>query len=152
MRNFVSIFSEFCRVMFYSHEPVIGTFVFSETVSVSRETSQVRPFKHKGPAAAVFATLIALSLLAAGFATPASGFSHGAPIVRTHDGLVRGVAESGGYVFRGLPYATPPTGELRWKAPQPPASWDGVRDATKFAPNCPQPAGFTVGPMKEDCL
>lgn len=40
--------------------------------------------------------------------------------------------------FLGLPYAAPPVGELRWKAPQPPAAWKGVRDASKFAGRCEQ--------------
>ena len=76
------------------------------------------------------------------------------PIVSTHDGDVRGAVASGGYVFKGLPYAAPPTGDLRWRSPQPPAGWDGVRDATQFAPSCPQPVTpfSPPGPMSEDCL
>ena len=60
----------------------------------------------------------------------------------------------GGYAFRGLPYAAPPTGHLRWRAPQPPASWSGIRDATQYAPSCPQkPSLFQPpGPQSEDCL
>ena len=81
---------------------------------------------------------------------PDSG--HG-PIVAIDGGRVRGVAVDGGHVFRGLPYGAPPTGRLRWRAPQPPAEWHGVRDATVFAPSCPQPqGGFTIGPQDEDCL
>ena len=60
-----------------------------------------------------------------------------------------------GYAFRGLPYAAPPTGDLRWKPPQPPATWTGVRDATQFAPSPIQPAPtpFTpAGPQSEDSL
>jgi para-nitrobenzyl esterase len=75
------------------------------------------------------------------------------PIVAIDGGRVRGIALSGGYVFRGLPYAAPPIGRLRWRAPQPPAEWHGVRDATTFAPSCPQALGsFTLGPQDEDCL
>jgi len=80
---------------------------------------------------------------------PDSG--HG-PIVAIDGGRVRGVAVDGGHVFRGLPYAAPPTGRLRWRASQPPAEWHGVRDATVFAPSCPQLPGFTIGPQDEDCL
>ena len=59
----------------------------------------------------------------------------------------------GGYVFRGLPYAAPPTGDLRWRPPRPPADWQGVRDATRFAPSCPQPQNPALtGPTSEDCL
>jgi para-nitrobenzyl esterase len=77
------------------------------------------------------------------------------PVVITDSGIVRGLAAGGGYVFRGLPYAAPPTGALRWRPPQPPKSWKGVRDATTFAPTCPQvldsgEAG--PGPFSEDCL
>ena len=61
---------------------------------------------------------------------------------------------AGGYAFRGLPYAAPPVGELRWRSPQPPNSWHGVRDATHYAASCPQaPSGFAgPGPFSEDCL
>jgi para-nitrobenzyl esterase len=68
-------------------------------------------------------------------------------------GRVRGVVLPGAYVFRGLPYAAPPIGHLRWRAPQAPAEWHGVRDATTFAPSCPQaPGSFTLGLQDEDCL
>src|SRR5882672_9923147 len=75
-----------------------------------------------------------------------------APILTIDGGRVRGVAVSGGYAFRGLRYAASPTGRLRWRPPQPPAKWDGVRDASVYAPSCPQPEGFTMGPQDEDCL
>ncbi|HYB30043.1 MAG TPA: carboxylesterase family protein [Solirubrobacteraceae bacterium] len=76
------------------------------------------------------------------------------PIVSTASGTVRGVAVSGGYEFLGLPYAAPPTGNLRWRPPQPPAGWKGIRDATQFAPSCPQPVSpfLPPGPLSDDCL
>src|SRR5262249_29011849 len=54
--------------------------------------------------------------------------------------------------FRGIPYAAPPVGELRWRPPAPPARWNDVRDATSFAPMCIQIGanGQLVG--SEDCL
>ena len=71
-------------------------------------------------------------------------------------GVVRGEAGPGGsgaYVFRGLPYAAPPVGDLRWRPPQPAAGWPGVLDATRFAPSCPQPPNPALtGPASEDCL
>src|SRR4029077_20972462 len=71
----------------------------------------------------------------AGVGSPVAAWhSDQAPIVTIDGGRVRGMAVPGGYVFRGLPYAAPPTGRLRWRAPQPPAEWHGVRDATIFAP------------------
>lgn len=73
--------------------------------------------------------------------------------VKTADGCVRGKREGDATVFRGIPYAAPPVGALRWKLPQPPAKWD-VRDAFAFGPSCPQlqsplNAGLTAN---EDCL
>ena len=85
-----------------------------------------------------------------------AGASHSlGPIVNIGDGAVRGLAtSSGGYEFLGLPYAAPPTGNLRWRPPQLPDGWRGVRDATQFAPSCPQPASpfLPPGPLSEDCL
>jgi para-nitrobenzyl esterase len=77
-----------------------------------------------------------------------------APVVRTDDGAVRGIALGGGFAFRGLPYAAPPTGRLRWRAPQPPTSWHGVRDATQYAPSCLQKPNLfqPPGPLSENCL
>jgi para-nitrobenzyl esterase len=75
------------------------------------------------------------------------------PVVTVSGGGVRGLAVPGGYVFRGLPYAAPPAGDLRWRSPRPPAGWRGVRDATRFAPSCPQPPNPALtGPTSEDCL
>ncbi len=77
-----------------------------------------------------------------------------APIVNIEGDAVRGVAVASGYAFRGLPYAAAPTGDLRWRPPQPPASWKGVRDATQFAASCPQqPSGVRAARRpSEDCL
>ena len=76
------------------------------------------------------------------------------PIVTTHGGAVRGEAKAGVFTFRGVPYAAPPTGDLRWRAPQPAASWRGVRDATDYADSCLQkPSLFKPpGGQSEDCL
>ena len=76
------------------------------------------------------------------------------PIAHVEGGPVVGVAVGGGYAFRGLPYAAPPVGELRWRPPQPPAPWRGIRDASQYAPSCPQTPGLfkPPGPESEDCL
>jgi para-nitrobenzyl esterase len=64
-------------------------------------------------------------------------------------------------IYRGIPYAAPPVGALRWQDPQPPVSWRGVLDATTFGPRCMQAAGSAGGrvredvaslPISEDCL
>ncbi|HEV2256601.1 MAG TPA: carboxylesterase family protein [Streptosporangiaceae bacterium] len=75
------------------------------------------------------------------------------PVAGTANGAVRGVASGTVDEFLGIPYAAPPVGALRWQPPQPAASWSGVRDATTFAPHCPQPASpFGLASTSEDCL
>ncbi|CAB3246703.1 unnamed protein product [Arctia plantaginis] len=58
------------------------------------------------------------------------------------------------YSFKGIPYAEPPLGKLRFKAPQPPLPWNGVRQATKHGPKCPHMDIFTLKMVagSEDCL
>ncbi|MGY5119028.1 carboxylesterase/lipase family protein [Streptomyces sp. 900105755] len=75
--------------------------------------------------------------------------------VRVEQGLLEGNRKRGAFRFRGIPYAAPPVGELRWAAPHPPAPWDGVRDATAFGPAALQTAdnGADLGAgQSEDCL
>ena len=75
------------------------------------------------------------------------------PVAGTTNGVVRGLANGAVNEFLGIPYAAPPVGALRWQPPQPAASWSGVRDATKFAPHCPQVASpFGQASTSEDCL
>ena len=68
------------------------------------------------------------------------------PVVRTAAGQVRGRSEGGVAVFRGIPFAQPPVGELRFAAPRPARPWDGVREAAMFGPPPPQSA-FLLTPM-----
>ena len=60
------------------------------------------------------------------------------PIASTTAGKVRGLTREGVHVFRSIPYAAPPVGPLRFRAPVPPEPWSDVRDATKFGPVAPQ--------------
>jgi para-nitrobenzyl esterase len=88
-------------------------------------------------------------------------------VVNTQNGALKGMVNKEGSVvtFKGIPYAAPPVGNLRWHEPQPPASWDGVRDATKFCESCMQKRVFSQLPnapwsaeymvqdsVSEDCL
>ncbi len=85
-------------------------------------------------------------------------------VVRIKSGLIRGTEENGNYAFRGIPYAKPPVGELRWKHPQSVEPWEGVRDATQFGSPCcqapsqvvpggdPEERGVVTGIGTEDCL
>jgi para-nitrobenzyl esterase len=102
-------------------------------------------------------------LFAALAATFAGAALAGAPVeVRISQGRILGDAAADGVrVFRGIPYAAPPVGELRWRDPRPPAPWSGVRDARTFGARCTQPAGNVGGrvpdaisnlPISEDCL
>ena len=70
--------------------------------------------------------------------------------VTTDGGLVQGVAEKDLTVYKGIPFAAPPVGGLRWRAPQPAAKWDGVRVADAFGNDPYQ--GDGKGPVGEDCL
>jgi para-nitrobenzyl esterase len=79
--------------------------------------------------------------------------------VKTAAGTLEGTGpqSSGVREFKGVPFAQPPTGDLRWKEPQPVQTWTGVRQATQFGPRCMQQAlfgdmGFRSNGMSEDCL
>jgi para-nitrobenzyl esterase len=101
-------------------------------------------------------TMLATALLLAlAAAEPAA-----AEVTQAHvtGGAVQGAAENGLGVFKGMPFAAPPTGARRWQGPQPVQSWQGVKQATAFAPGCIQDtailtrlSGVTL-PISEDCL
>ena len=67
------------------------------------------------------------------------------PEVSTASGVVRGWRAEGFVVFRGIPFAQPPVGALRFAAPQRPSPWEGVRDATEFGPAPPQSGPLRAG-------
>jgi para-nitrobenzyl esterase len=97
--------------------------------------------------------LVLLSTLAVSCAPAA------APIqdpIKIDSGQISGTTTGDIHIYKGIPFAAPPVGDLRWKPPQPAASWDGVRDCTKFGP---APMGYYSSsfpsfsnPPNEDCL
>ena len=84
--------------------------------------------------------------------------SEKAPVeVKVDSGALRGVSADDVVSFKGIPYAAPPVGDLRWKAPQPAAHWDGVRSAAEYGHDCmqlpfPSDAAPLGTPPSEDCL
>ena len=98
------------------------------------------------------------------FAQPASTMpvpsgSKQGPIVKAPAGNLEGLTEGNIRVFKGIPFALPPVGQLRWSAPSPMPRWTGVRTATDFGPECFQPKPTLSPiyvrdqmPMSEDCL
>jgi len=71
--------------------------------------------------------------------------------VKVEQGIVQGTIEDSLRVFKGIPFAAPPVGDLRWKAPQPDEKWDGVKLTTEFAPAAMQ-GGNPPSGKSEDCL
>ncbi|MEV6873354.1 carboxylesterase family protein [Amycolatopsis sp. NPDC051128] len=72
------------------------------------------------------------------------------PEVRVAAGTVRGSTETGVAVFRGIPFAEPPVGALRFAAPRPARSWDGVREAVSYGPPPPQAGAFGMDALAKD--
>ncbi|HRS52615.1 MAG TPA: carboxylesterase family protein [Candidatus Marinimicrobia bacterium] len=71
--------------------------------------------------------------------------------VEIEGGLIQGIVTNDLIIFKGVPFAEPPVGDLRWKAPQPVKNWEGIRQTTQFAP-APMQAGNPVSGKSEDCL
>ena len=100
-----------------------------------------------------------VSVIAASLAAPA-GRAFAADQVKTANGVVESTAApvAGVRSFKGIPFAQPPVGDLRWREPQPVKNWSGARNADKFGPRCMQRTGpgadywFRSDGMSEDCL
>jgi para-nitrobenzyl esterase len=96
----------------------------------------------------VVTVVVTVSLVIAGGAS-------GAVTATTTSGPITGETSDGVLVFKGIPYAAPPVGELRWRPPQPATPWTAPRDATRFGASCPQPKrnrGGNPGATDESCL
>ena len=109
-----------------------------------------------GFAAALLAVAVTTEPVAAGVPSRAEP-----DLARTAQGWVRGTVAETHRLFKGIPYAAPPSGSLRWQPPQAAGSWPGVRDATATVAStpCPQPTIATlpgesnrIGSLNEDCL
>ncbi len=100
--------------------------------------------------------LVIAWLLTAGLCAFAQQSAAADTTVRTESGLVSGVMERDVRVFRGIPFAQPPVGPLRWRAPKPAAPWNGIRPAREWGHPCMQvqkeDPGIGPGVPSEDCL
>lgn len=98
-----------------------------------------------------------LSAIAAAWLTQAA-VAQTPPIVKTQSGDLQGAADLGIFAFKGIPYAAPPVGRLRWREPEPAARWQGIRKADEYGNACIQTPGLSTahggdpGPLSEDCL
>lgn len=98
---------------------------------------------------------LVLSLAIAG--TSGTALAQAVPQARTASGPVRGATDEGVDAFKGIPFAAPPVGALRWQPPQPVQAWTAPRDATRYAADCMQlPFPSDAAPLgtapAEDCL
>jgi para-nitrobenzyl esterase len=106
---------------------------------------------------AVGRSALRAAALALAIAWPA--FASAADRIKIANGIIEGTADpsSGVRAFKGIPFAAPPVGDLRWRPPQPAHDWDGVREANQFGPRCMQRGVFSdmqfrSNGMSEDCL
>jgi para-nitrobenzyl esterase len=95
-----------------------------------------------------------------GLATMGGGSAAQPPVVRVDSGEVQGVVDDGVVSYKGIPFAAPPVGELRWRPAQPVAPWKGVRQAAEYGADCmqgrfgppPAPGAPAARAPSEDCL
>jgi para-nitrobenzyl esterase len=99
------------------------------------------------------------AVAALGIAVTAPSIAAPAPVVNAPAGKISGMIEGALNVFKDIPYAMPPVGQLRWKAPVPMPRWKGIKSALEFGPECIQPPQALANvytalprPMSEDCL
>ena len=118
------------------------------------ECNCMQTFKATG-----YVLIICLILFGSSFLAGCTEKAPDAGVVTTDAGSVSGLNQDGIRVFLGIPFAAPPTGDLRWKPPAPVTPWVGVKETTTYAASCPEPAnanalmpGVPQTPMSEDCL
>jgi para-nitrobenzyl esterase len=93
--------------------------------------------------------IMVLAFVLSGIANVPRAAAADPTLVKIDSGSIRGAMANGVISFKGIPYAKPPIGKLRWRAPQRAKHWRDVRDATKFGPECMQTDNV---PKSEDCL
>jgi para-nitrobenzyl esterase len=110
---------------------------------------------HAQPTGAAATTGSAVAAMGVGTAAPQTP-----PVVRVDGGQLQGVVDDGVVSYKGVPFAAPPVGDLRWRPPQPAARWTGMRQATEFGADCmqgrfgqpPAPGAPPARVPSEDCL
>ncbi|MEU8548346.1 carboxylesterase family protein [Streptomyces roseoverticillatus] len=112
------------------------------------------PHRRGGALLALLLALLSVTSVAAAAPPGPRTRTPDGPVVGTDHGPVRGRSHGTYATYEGIPYAAPPTGPLRWRAPQPARPWEGVRDAGAPGPKCLQLPVFGSGPAtgSEDCL
>src|SRR6516162_10315301 len=95
--------------------------------------------------------LVVVSLFSMVASAQTTSCTASSDVACTEQGAVRGAVQGATMAFKGIPYAAPPVGSLRWRPPTPPARWDGVREGSRFGAICPQIVGGEVK-GDEDCL
>jgi para-nitrobenzyl esterase len=102
--------------------------------------------------------LFSILIAALALVCASAAFAQTSRPVRTQAGLVQGTVVDGVRVYKGVPFAAPPVGDLRWAPPQPPKAWKGVKKTVAYAPACMQHViverdlGLDPTPVSEDCL
>jgi para-nitrobenzyl esterase len=131
---------------------VLLSILFAAAAAGCSSSSSSSNAQATGPADAALEAAPADGASAEAAATLPAGTS---PVVSIANGQLQGHVDGSVYAFLGIPYAAPPVGPLRWKEPQPPMPWMGVRDASQFGNRCPQNASstnMTPASTTEDCL
>src|SRR5688572_26603968 len=93
--------------------------------------------------------MLIMSLTVAAATAGCVGGARDRTLVETQQGTVKGVLEGDLMTFKGVPYAAPPIGSLRWRPPQPPASRETVLDGTAFGTPCPSLDGTKIQQGKQ---
>ena len=98
-----------------------------------------------------YVLIICLVIIGFSFLAGCTQKEPGSTVVKTDAGSVSGINQDGIRVYHGIPFASPPTGDLRWRPPAPVQPWTGIKETTQYSATCPQPGSSSLN-MSEDCL